>query len=449
MKAQVKESPIAYIKKFQQYRIYSHDVDSVLYYAKKLGSEKDFAYWFNHLIHNEFALSFVKPNFKKDSSSLKQKQWENELIYDREVLRQMMSDTMALLRDMAKPIYYWNTVQENINNKTELERLTKEFMAEAFLPQNFYKNRTGRYGLLIHKVINEQTELKPLANTLFNLIKENVINNQIDDTDSISRDDSDKRACFRYLYAYINFWESTQTDDKKNKEMLLRTAFEYSPDLSYKVHDRGYIYDKMMLSGKDSFDSEYLNFMKSNYSDKKQFLSLLLKMALNEPKYKTILKQFYENNNFTENNFADFWKASIDKNGKNSPSISLNLLDGTLFSSKNNLGKWILMDFWGTWCSPCREEHPDLQRFHDSIKSQSLRGINLITVACRDTKERVVKYMDSKNLSFPVVMADDKIEKDFVVNGYPSKILISPTGKYINIPFGVDWQTLIKDYCDL
>ena len=84
VKAQVKESPIAYIKKFQQYRIYTPDVDSALFYAKKLGAKKEFEYWFNHLIHNEFALSFVKPNFKKDSSSLKQKQWENELIYDRE-----------------------------------------------------------------------------------------------------------------------------------------------------------------------------------------------------------------------------------------------------------------------------------------------------------------------------------------------------------------------------
>jgi thiol-disulfide isomerase/thioredoxin len=449
VKAQIRESPSVYFNGFQKYTHEKHDVDSALYFAKKLTTNRAFKSLLTDLLHNSFAQSFSKPNFKKDSSSLRAKRWENDLIFNREVLRQMAIDTNSLLRETARPIYLWNAIQENSNDKTLSERLTDEFIKGVSSQENFYNNRIGRYGLMIYKIISKQEALKPLAAKLFDLIKENVKNNQVNATDSTSRNDLNRRAYFRYLYSYISFSESTQTEEVKNKEAFLKTAFDYSPDLVDRNHSNGYFYDKMFISGKDSYEADYLDFMETNYSDKKQVLSVLLKMALNDPKHKAFLKKFYEKNNFTENNFVNFWKESIDKTGKNAPLVSLNLLDGTQFSSKNNVGKWTLMDFWGTWCSPCREEHPDLQRFYESVKSPNSQKIVLVTVACRDKKEAVVKYMNDKKLSFPVVMADDKIEKDFAVQGYPGKILISPTGKYINIPFGIDWQKFIQDYCDL
>ncbi len=57
--------------------------------------------------------------------------------------------------------------------------------------------------------------------------------------------------------------------------------------------------------------------------------------------------------------------------------------------------------------------------------------------------------MKENNFSFPVAMSDSKIENNFSVQGYPTKILITPKGKYITIPFGIDWRNFIKQYCDL
>ncbi len=147
--------------------------------------------------------------------------------------------------------------------------------------------------------------------------------------------------------------------------------------------------------------------------------------------------------------FNNYWIEAIDINAKIAPSISLNLLDKKLFSSKKLLGRWILVDFWGTWCRPCREEHPDLQKFYQSIVLKNPNKISLLTIACRDIDKNVRAYIKEKNFSFPVELSDNKVENIYSVQGYPTKILITPKGKYITVPSGTDWINFVKQYCDL
>jgi thiol-disulfide isomerase/thioredoxin len=441
VKAQENVSSSVSLQKFIKYTRESCDVDSAIYHAQLLAKNPRYKPLLIHIIHSSFARSFIKNKAEEKSESFMAKRWENNLIYNRETLRQMVADPSLSLREIVNPIYYWNTIRENKNDQVLMERLTKEFMKEGFLAENFYTNRTGRYGLMIYQIINEQEELKPLATKLYNLIRENVKNNLVNVTGFASKEELDKRSCFRYLHAYMSHLESTKTNDIKEKEILLKTAFDYSPD----INDRKNLStDAFFVSGKHSFDSDYLEFIEANYTDKKQVLAILLKMALAESHYKTKLRNFYESNDFSEKSFVKYWEYAVDETAKVAPPITLSFLDNTQFSSKDNLGKWTLIDFWGTWCGPCRQEHPALQRFYESIK---YRNINLITVACRDKKEKVLAYMNEKKWSFPVVMADDKIENDFAIQSYPSKVLLSPTGKYIAIPFS-DWERIVINYCE-
>jgi hypothetical protein len=69
----------------------------------------------------------------------------------------------------------------------------------------------------------------------------------------------------------------------------------------------------------------------------------------------------------------------------------------------------------------------------------------MLTIACRDHADDVTNYMNSKKYTFPVAMADGLIEKTYNINSYPSKILISPQGKYVVIPFGIDWVDYIRN----
>ena len=55
--------------------------------------------------------------------------------------------------------------------------------------------------------------------------------------------------------------------------------------------------------------------------------------------------------------------------------------------------------------------------------------------------------MKDKHFTFPVFEIDNKVNDDFEITGYPTKILISPTGNYLKIPSNVDWRMYIKNYC--
>ena len=135
---------------------------------------------------------------------------------------------------------------------------------------------------------------------------------------------------------------------------------------------------------------------------------------------------------------------------KKAPAVALNLLDKKLFSSNQLLGKWILIDFWATWCIPCRADHPAMQQFYDSIVLKNAGSISFLTIACDDTEKKVVDYLNENHFNFPVAMSDNKIEKAFSVQGFPSKILITPQGKYIVVPFGSNvWINFVTQYCSL
>ena len=90
-----------------------------------------------------------------------------------------------------------------------------------------------------------------------------------------------------------------------------------------------------------------------------------------------------------------------------------------------------------------------MQKFYDSVVLQNTGKISLLTIACKDTEEKVNKYMTDNKYSFPVAMADNAIEKTYVVQGYPTKVLITPQRKYIVIPYNVDWVDFIRQYANL
>lgn len=127
------------------------------------------------------------------------------------------------------------------------------------------------------------------------------------------------------------------------------------------------------------------------------------------------------------------------------PSFSLPQTNGEIYTLGKAVNKWTLIDFWGAWCGPCREEHPDLEKVYQQTQTSALNKLQIITIACLDRESNVKSYMTEKKYNFPVIMADNQIMKDYKVNSYPSKFLVSPEGKYVMIPFGEDWIKFITE----
>jgi thiol-disulfide isomerase/thioredoxin len=435
-----------YFNNFQKYTNESPNADAAFYNVQKLASNPAYMSLATDLIHNSFAQEFIIRS-EKDSADMAMRAERRRLAT--QILMRMNSDKSPLVRQQSQPLFIFTKVQEAGNNTDTLRKLTNQFIKSEVDGQDIYQDRAGRYGLLILDIIEKYPGLKVVSDELADKIAAQIQAGQVAVTDSTSSADLDKRAWYRFLNAYIHFKKSEQTIDRKQKEDLLRIAFEFSPDLVDKNHGSGYFYDMHMLLGmeKEGFQDEYLKFISTN-SDKEQVLAALLKMALVEPSYKKNLKAVHQEVTLSDN-FGAYWKNGIDASAVTAPLISLKVLEKPVFSSKSLSGQWILVDFWGTWCGPCRAEHPALQKFYDSVAVDKSKKIALLTVACRDTESRVTAYMTKNRYNFPVAISDNQIEKSFKVQGYPTKVLITPTGKYVTVPFGVDWVSFVNKYVEV
>ena len=443
------ESPALYFNNFQKFTNNELNADSAFYYVKKLALNKQFEPILKNLLHNSFAQVFIERESEVEIDTNNVSIRNKRILLGKVILSKIEADTTYLLKEVAKPIILWTKIQDNTNNISLLRTLVNEFLSQQITPSKFYSNKTGRYGLLIHKIICEKSELKSLASKLFNDIKDNLKSNQKTASELTSRAELDKRAWYRYLYAFVSNYESSRANDTFQKQALLKIAFDYSPDLTDKNHKSAYFYDMVFLGGKESFEDDYLTFLVKNISDKNQVLQTLLKMALTEPNYKEKLSDFYTENNASGVPFLDFWTESIENKAEPSPTISTLQIDKKLFSTKALSGKWVLIDFWGTWCVPCRKEHPDLQNFYTQLILQNSNKIALLTIACNDTEEKVLQYMKETGYTFPVAMSDGNFETNFKVQGYPTKILITPKGKFLTVPFNIDWINFVKKYSNL
>ncbi|MCF0052508.1 TlpA family protein disulfide reductase [Dyadobacter sp. LJ53] len=435
-------SPGDYFNNFQKFTNESPDADAAFTNAQKLASNPAYENLATELIHNSFAQSFIY--YKADSARLQMQ--AKRRVLATEILSKMILDSSALVRGQVKPLFYLTKVQEAAHDPGQLSKLTKEFIDSEVDGKDIYRYRSGRYGLLILGTLDQHAELKSLSGLLTDKLATQLRAGQVVVTDSTSRADLDKRAWYRFMNAYVNFLKSQQTNDRQQKETLLKTAFEYSPDLVDKNHKGGYFYDMHMLLGreKDGFQDEYLTFLTQN-EDKKHMLATLLSMSLVDPDFKEKLVAAHKEV-MPGDNFAKYWKDAVDASAVKSPPINLAVLGSKPFSSESLSGQWILVDFWGTWCGPCRQEHPDLQKFYKSTVTDKTKNLSVLTVACKDTEAKVLAYMSKNNYDFPVALADKGVEKSFKVQGYPTKILITPTGKYVTVPYGVDWVSFVNNY---
>jgi cytochrome c biogenesis protein CcmG, thiol:disulfide interchange protein DsbE len=83
------------------------------------------------------------------------------------------------------------------------------------------------------------------------------------------------------------------------------------------------------------------------------------------------------------------------------PSISVTLLDGRPFSTEQVRGKVLLVNFWATWCGPCREEMPAVEAYYQSHKAQ---GLEVLALSVDELADEAKAREAAKPFTFPVAM---------------------------------------------
>jgi thiol-disulfide isomerase/thioredoxin len=106
-------------------------------------------------------------------------------------------------------------------------------------------------------------------------------------------------------------------------------------------------------------------------------------------------------------------------------------------------GKWVLVNFWATWCPPCLEEMPDLQKLHETRKDLVVIGI---AMEYKDPAY-VKQFADDLFVTFPIVLGDDRIAAQIGrIPGLPTTYLYDPTGKVAAYNVGALTREAVERY---
>lgn len=130
----------------------------------------------------------------------------------------------------------------------------------------------------------------------------------------------------------------------------------------------------------------------------------------------------------------------------NVPQFSAQDIYGNWHHSSEWFGKQpVVINFWGTWCAPCRREIPDLAELYDEYKS---KGVVLISIAVKDTPSRVKKFAAANNMDWVLLMAQDQILIDYrATTGIPTTVFIDKAGNEVLRFIGMrDYNTLKQGF---
>jgi thiol-disulfide isomerase/thioredoxin len=115
-------------------------------------------------------------------------------------------------------------------------------------------------------------------------------------------------------------------------------------------------------------------------------------------------------------------------------------LDGTVHSLSDHLGKVVFLNFWATWCGPCRFEMPSMERLHEELNEE---GLVILAVDLQESKEQVSRFADELDLTFTILM--DKtgtVGAQYGARSIPTTYLIDREGKIFARAIGArEWDT--------
>lgn len=108
------------------------------------------------------------------------------------------------------------------------------------------------------------------------------------------------------------------------------------------------------------------------------------------------------------------------------PEFTMPLYGGDEFVLADQRGSIVVLNFWGSWCAPCRDEAAELQAIHERYAE---RGVRLIGVNFRDVEARALAFIDEFRLTYPNgIDLEERISTDYYVGGAPETFIIDRDG---------------------
>lgn len=123
--------------------------------------------------------------------------------------------------------------------------------------------------------------------------------------------------------------------------------------------------------------------------------------------------------------------------GTEAPNFVLPSLEGGSLELASLRGKYVVLDFWGSWCAPCMMGMPKMKEYWQKYSGR----FELLGIDCHDTAEKWQKAVAQKGMGWKQLRQDEgtqDVAKDYVVQGFPTKVVIAPDGQIVYRSVGED-----------
>jgi peroxiredoxin len=125
----------------------------------------------------------------------------------------------------------------------------------------------------------------------------------------------------------------------------------------------------------------------------------------------------------------------VATDGKQAPDFTLTTTDGKTLRLSDYKGKGVIVNFWATWCPPCRAEIPDMVELQKEYES---KGFSFIGIAVGDDEEKVKAFVAAQKVNYPVAigtrelaMSYGKFTQEGAIRGIPTSFVINGKGEIV------------------
>jgi len=115
------------------------------------------------------------------------------------------------------------------------------------------------------------------------------------------------------------------------------------------------------------------------------------------------------------------------KESSSAPGFTLQSLEDRELTLTSLKGKVVILDFWATWCAPCREAIPHLIQLHKDYQDKGLAVIGMNVD--KGEGEKVRRFVQSVEIPYPILFASEEVARSYGVTALPTTVLIDREGK--------------------
>jgi len=127
--------------------------------------------------------------------------------------------------------------------------------------------------------------------------------------------------------------------------------------------------------------------------------------------------------------------------------MPLTAVNGSKVNLNQYQGRWLVVNYWATWCPPCIVEMPELQSFHDEHvdKGAMVIGINVEDIS----KDRLTTFLDDYFITYPNFIAGPTQQSELgLIPGLPTTFLVSPEGEVVARQVGPVTREMIEQFIE-